>query len=169
MRAPGAVGGALLGAVCLLPAPARAQPPAVLSGLLTITLAPVAATLTTSAATSTGTLGTTSVVDGRSGAGGYDISVSSSGFDLVGPAVTASPTTHIPPSAAAVRVSAATGGTASTTAAKPLPAAPLCHLTYAGTVLVVDAISTYTLAMTVTIPAAAAAGRYTGTVTQTIV
>ncbi len=65
-------------------------------------------------------------------------------------------------------VTATTGGTASTTAAAALPASPLFHLTYPSGVLSVNLASTYTLRLVVTLPAQAAAGAWTGTVTQTV-
>ena len=143
-------------------------PTALLSGLLTLNLVPTAAALTTSGSTATGSLGTTTVVDGRLNATGYDVSLTTSGFDLVGPTPSSDPATHIGASSATAAVTATTGGTASTTAYKALPASPLFHLTYSGSVLTVNLTSTYTLALSVTVPAAAAAGRYTGTVTQTL-
>lgn len=169
-RAPRIALAATLGFSCLLPiAGAQAAPPLqLLSGLLTISLAPAAATLTTAGASTTGSLGTTTVVDGRLGATGYNVSVTTTGFDLAGVPVTASPTTHIPAADVTAQVTATTGGTASTSAPAVLPAAPLFHLTYTGSVLSVDVLSSYTLALNVSIPAAAATGLYTGTVTQTV-
>lgn len=159
---------AALAAVCLQ-APAHAAPPVqLLSNLLTISLASPTATLTTTGSSSTGSLGTTTVVDGRANATGYTVSVTTSGFDLIGPPVTTSTTTHIPPASASARVTATTNGSASTTNAAALPASPLFRLNYTGSVLSVDVTSTYTLSLAVTIPAPAAMGRYTGTVTQTI-
>lgn len=164
---------AVLAALCcvLLPEPAAtaAPPLQTLSGLLTLSLASPAASLSTTGSTTSGSLGITTVIDGRIAAAGYDVSVTTTGFDLVGPTVTASPTTHIPPANASVSVTATTGGTASTTASAALPASPLFTFTYPSTVLSVDLLSTYTLLLTVTIPAQAAPGRYTGTVTQTVV
>jgi hypothetical protein len=172
-RAPRTAVAVVLGAsgVLLFGAPAAyaAPPVALTSGLLTITLAPASASLTTTGSTTSGNLGTTTVTDGRVGATGYNVSVTSNGFDLVGPPVTSSPTTHIPSSAATTRATATTGGTASSTAAAALPASPLFHLSYPGAVLSLDLISTYTLSLTIAVPAQAAPGRYTGTVTQTLV
>lgn len=166
---------AALAVACLVPAlvsasPAEAAPipTTLLSGLLTLNLAPVSASLTTTGSTASGSLGTTTVVDGRLNATGYDVSVTTSGFDLVGPAVTSSATTHIPASSVTAAVTGTTGGTASTSAYKALPASPLFHLTYPSSVLAVNLTSTYTLALSITVPAAAAEGRYTGTVTQTL-
>ena len=143
-------------------------PTTVLSGLLTLSVAPVAATLTTSGSTVSGSLGTTTVIDGRLNATGYNVSVTTNGFDLVGPTPSSSTTTHIPASSVKAAATATTGGTATTTAYATLPANPLFRLNYAGSVLTVNLTSTYTLGLTITVPAAAAAGRYTGTVTQTI-
>jgi hypothetical protein len=70
--------------------------------------------------------------------------------------------------AASVAVSAVTGGTASTTAGHALPASPLFHLTYSSAISLVNLTSTYTLSISLTVPAPAAAGLYTGTVTQTV-
>ena len=170
-HAPRTALAAALGASCVLlsTGPAEAAPVPALSGLLTVSLGVPLATLSTTGSTSTGSLGTTTVVDGRLTSSGYDISVTSSGFDLVGPPVTASATTHIPGSAATVRVTGVTGGTVASTAATALPASPLTRLSYPSSVLSLDLVSTYTLSMTVTVPAAAAPGRYTGTVTQTVV
>lgn len=149
-------------------ADAGVLPTTALSGLLTLSLAPVSATLTTSGSTVSGSLGTTTVIDGRLNATGYDVSVTTTGFDLVGPTPSSSTTTHIPASSAKAAATATTGGTASSTAYTALPANPLFRLNYSGSVLTVNLTSTYTLGLTITVPAAAAAGRYTGTVTQTI-
>lgn len=163
--------GALLSlAVQGFPAAPQAQAAPVLtllSGLLSISVAPTA-TLTTTGSTATGSLGTTTVIDGRLGASSYDVSVSTAGFDLVG-ATSSNTATHIPPSAATVRDTAVTGGTASSTSAVALPSAsPIFRVTYPSSVLTVNLVSTYTMSMTLTVPAAAAAGLYTGTVTQTV-
>lgn len=165
---------AALGALCLLPVlqPPPAQAAAVvtlLSGLLTVSVVPPTAGLTTAGSTASGSLGTTTVMDGRLGVGGYDVSVSTAGFDLVG-ALSATAATHIPTSAVTVTNTAATSGTSSRTTAVALPSAsPIFHLTYGGPVSgLIDLTSTYTLSMTLTIPAAAASGLYTGTVTQTV-
>ncbi|MCU1595793.1 MAG: hypothetical protein JWO12_3185 [Frankiales bacterium] len=138
------------------------------SGLLVV-MVPAGATLLGSGSTVMGNLSTT-VLDGRSAATGYNVSVSTSGFDLVGAAVTTSPATHIPPGAAQVQETAVSlGSTSSSTATVTLPSAsPVFRLTYALPVSLADLASSYTLALTVTIPAQAAPGRYTGTVTQTI-
>lgn len=149
-------------------AQAAPLPTTLLSGLLTLNLAPVSASLTTSGSTVSGSLGTTTVIDGRLGATGYDVSVTTNGFDLLGPTPSLSATTHIPASSVTAAVTATTGGTASTSAYKALPASPLFHLTYPSSVLSVNLTSTYTLALSLTVPAAAATGRYTGTVTQTL-
>ncbi len=163
---------ATLAALCAVPVPAgaaQAAPPvALLSGLLTVSVAPAAAVLSASGSTVTGSLGTTTIVDGRLGATGYAVSVTTSGFDLVGAPITSSPTTHVAPSAVTARVTATTGGTASSTTATALPATPLFLLTYPSGVLGVNLASTYTLGLVVTMPAQAAAGAWTGTVTQTV-
>jgi hypothetical protein len=160
-----------LGVSCVLVA-SPAQPASatvtLLSGLLAIGIVPPTATLTTTGSTSTGSLGTTTVVDGRLGLDHYDVSVSTSGFDLVGAAASTS-ATHIPASAVTVQNTAVTGGTSSRTTAVALPSAsPIFRLTYPSSVLSLNLASSYTLAMTINVPAAAATGRYTGTVTQTV-
>lgn len=139
------------------------------SGLLTVT-PPVVASLSTSGSTISGSLGTTTVIDGRLASAGYSVSMSTAGFDLIGPAVTSSPTTHIPASAVTVRVTSTTGGSASTTAPVALPSAlPIFLFTYGGAVSTINLLSTYTMSMSIAVPTAAAQGRYTGTVTQTVV
>lgn len=171
---------AALGASCLLmplgggtaQAAATSSVPAALvtlpSGLLTVS-PPLAATLTTSGSTISGSLGTTTVIDGRLASPGYSVSVSTSGFDLVGPAVTSSPVTHIPSSAVTVQVTGTSGGTPSSTAAVALPSAlPVFVFTYGGLVSTINLLSTYTLSMSIDVPATAAIGRYVGTVTQTV-
>ena len=147
---------------------AAALPVQLLSGLLTVSVAPPTAALTASGSTVSGSLGTTTIVDGRLAATGYDVTVTTSGFNLVGVPVTSSPVTHVAPSAVTAAVTATTGGTASTTAAAALPASPLFHLTYPSGVLSVNLASTYTLRLVVTLPAQAAPGAWTGTVTQTV-
>jgi hypothetical protein len=163
---------AVLASACLGAAPAHAQttvlPQQALSNVLSLSIAPVSATLTGTTTSVSGTLGTTTVVDGRLASNGYDVNVTSTGFDLFGAPVTSSATTHIPGTAASAQATSATGGTLSTTALKALPASPLFHLTYPSSVLSLNLTTTYTLALSISIPAAAAAGRYTGTVTQTL-
>lgn len=162
---------ALLALACLAgPAslPAYAAPPLQLTGLLALSVAP-AAGLTTSGSTASGSLGLSTVVDGRLGGTGYDVAVSSAGFDLVGATGAPSPTTHIDGSAARVQVTATTGGTASSLVARTLPANPLFRLAYPAAVLSLDLTSSFTLSLSIDLPAAAAVGRYTGTVTQTVV
>jgi hypothetical protein len=162
---------AALGVSCVLLAPpAKAEPALVtgLSNLLSIGVVPPAATLTTTGGTSTGSLGTTTVVDGRLNAGYYDVSVSTSGFNLVGATVSNS-ATHIPSSAVTVQNTAFTGGTSSRTTAVALPSvSPIFRLSYAAPVLGLNLASSYTMSMTINVPAPAANGLYTGTVTQTI-
>lgn len=172
-KAPGAALVAALGCWGLL----LAQPPAadaapvvtLLSGLLTVSAVPAAATLTTTGSTSSGSLGTTTVVDGRLGATGYDVSVSTSGLDLVG-ALASNSQTHVPASAVSVRNTAVTGGTSTSTAAVTLPSAtPVFGVRYSGPLSgLVNLTSTFTIGMSVAVPATAASGRYTGTVTQTV-
>lgn len=160
-----------LATVLLTPGAAQAAPVVSLpSGLLTVTV-PLAASLTASGSTISGSLGTTTVVDGRLAATGYSVSVSTSGFDLVGPAVNPSSTvTHIPAAAATVRVTAATGVTPSSTVAVALPAAlPVCVFTYSSPVLSLNLLSTYTMSLSIAVPSTAATGQYSGTVTQTVI
>ena len=160
---------AALAVACLGSASAAAgpMPVTVLSGLLTVSVVPAAASLSTAGATVSGSLGTTTIIDGRLGATGYDVSVSSTGFTLVGALVQTS-SSFIPGSAVSSAVSAVSGGTASTTTASALPASPLFHLSYTGAISLVNVTSSYTLSMSLTVPAQASAGRYTGTVTQTV-
>lgn len=164
---------AALAALCLgtllTGTPAAAAPVVtVLSGLLVVSV-PTTAGLTTVGSTSSGSLGTTTVVDGRLGATGYDVSVSTTGFDLVG-AASSSSATHIPASAVTITNTAVTGGTSSNTTPVALPAAaPIFRLSYPSQVFALDLASTYTLSLSLTIPAEAGPGRYTGTVTQTVV
>lgn len=173
VSAPRTAFAAALGALCLvavaLAGPADAAPVVtLLSGLLTVSVVPPTAGLTTVGSTASGSLGTSTVVDGRLFATGYDVSVSTAGFDLVG-ALSSTSATHIPASTTSVTNTVVTGGTSSRTSAVALPSAsPIFHLTYPSQVLSVDLVSTYTLSLSLTIPAAAAAGRYTGTVTQTV-
>lgn len=158
-----------LAPACLgvIPASAAAPPVTLLSGLLTVSFVPATASLSTSGSTVSGSLGTTTIVDGRLSATGYDVSVSSTGFTLVG-ALSQTAASFIAGTAASVAVTGVTGGTASTTAGRALPASPLFHLTYGSAISLVDLTSTYTLSMSLTVPASAAAGLYTGTVTQTV-
>lgn len=159
-----------LGAACLLPlmtGTAEAASPVL--GLLSVAVTPTA-TLSVSGSVASGSLGTTTVLDTRTGSTGYLVSVSTDGFDLVGPPVTGSASTHIPTTAAAVSVTAASGGTPSSTASVALPSlAPVFQMTYPSAVGLIGASSSYRLGLTVTIPAAAGPGRYTGTVTQSLV
>lgn len=149
--------------------PAEAVPRVeLLSGLLALSVVPPAAVLTASGTTASGSLGTTTVADGRLGATGYDVTVTTSGFDLVGVPITSDPVTHVAPSAVRAAVTATTGGTASTMASAALPANPLFHLTYPSGVLSVNLVSTYTLSLSVTLAAQAGPGAWTGTVTQTV-
>jgi hypothetical protein len=165
---------AVLGAVCLgaaLLAPSQASAAPVVtfpSGLLTVTV-PLAATLSTGTSTISGTLGTTTVVDGRIAAAGYTVTVSTSGFDLVGPAVSSSPVTHIPSSAASVQVTGATGATAGTLLPVSLALPAPIAFTYSSPVLGLNLLSSYTMGLSIALPSTAAQGRYTGTVTQTVV
>ncbi len=161
-----ALAAACLGVPAHAPAQAAAPPVTLLSGLLTVSLAPAAASLTASGGTASGVLGTTTVIDGRLASGGYDISVTTTGFALVGSAAGA--TTRAAASAVSARASAATGGTLSTTAFKVLPASPLARLSYGSSVHSLDLVSTYTLALSVALPTGAAPGLWTGTVTQTV-
>lgn len=156
-----------LAAACLGAMPPAVPPVTVLSGLLTVSIAPAAASLSTSGSTVSGTLGTSTIIDGRLNATGYDVSVSSTGFTLVG-ASSQTSASFIAGTAASVAATSVTGGTASTNAAHALPASPLFHLTYSGAISLVNLTSTYTLSMSLTVPAQAASGQYTGTVTQTV-
>lgn len=164
---------AALGALCLLPAlggPEAEAAPVVtlLSGLLTVGVIPATAGLTTVGSTASGSLGTSTIVDGRLAATGYDVSVSTTGFNLVG-ALSQTTATHIADTAVTITNTAVSGGTSSRMTAVALPSAgPIFRLTYPSQVLTVNLVSTYTLSMSLTIPAAAAAGLYTGTVTQTV-
>jgi hypothetical protein len=143
------------------------MPVTLLSGLLTVSVVPPTAALSTAGSTVSGTLGTTTIIDGRLGATGYDVSVSSTGFTLVG-ALSQTSASFIPGTAASVAGSAPSGGSLSTTASQALPATPLFHFSYSGAISLVNLTSSYTLSMSLTVPAQAAAGRYTGTVTQTV-
>lgn len=164
---------AVLGSVGLLlsaPPPADAAPVVtLLSGLLTVSVVPTAATLTTTGSTSSGSLGTTTVVDGRLGATGYSVSLSTAGFDLVG-ALSSNSQTHVPTTAVTVRNTAVTGGTSTSTAPVTLPSAtPVFRVSYSGPLGgLLNLTSTFTIALSVAVPASAAPGLYTGTVTQTI-
>ena len=60
-------------------ADAASPPLQLLSGLLTVSVAPPTAVLTSSGSTVSGSLGTTTIVDGRLGATGYDVTVTTSG------------------------------------------------------------------------------------------
>ena len=172
-RAPRTAFVAALSASCLFATgnvpPAGAAPiVTLLSGLLTVSVVPPTAALSTTGSTVSGALGTTTIIDGRLAASGYDVSVSTNGFDLVG-ATSSTSQTHIPASSVAVTNTGASGGTSNRTTAVALPSAtPIFHLSYPSSVLALNLVSTYTLSMTLTIPAAAAAGLYTGTVTQTV-
>lgn len=172
--APRAAVAAALGAAGLLaaaPPPAGAAPVVtLLSGLLTVSAVPASATLTTSGATSSGSLGTTTVVDGRLGATGYTVSLSTAGFDLVG-ALSSNSQTHVPTTAVTVQNTAVTGGTSTNTSPVTLPSAtPVFGVTYSGPLSgLINLTSTFTIGMTVAVPASAAPGLYTGTVTQTVV
>lgn len=165
---------AVLGAVCLgtallVPAEASAAPVVTLpSGLLTVTV-PLAAALSDSSSTISGTLGTTTVVDGRLASAGYSVTVTTSGFDLVGPAVTGSPVTHIPASASSVQVTGSTGATPSTALPVSLGSPASIAFTYASPVLGLNLLSTYTMSLSIAVPSTAGQGRYTGTVTQTVI
>jgi hypothetical protein len=138
------------------------------SGLLTVTV-PLTAGLSTGPSTISGSLGTTTVVDGRLAAAGYTVTMSTSGFDLVGPPVTASPVTHIPASAASIQVTAATGATPSTLLPVSLASAAPITFTYSSPVLSLNLLSTYTLGLSIAVPGSAGQGRYSGTITQTVV
>lgn len=169
----GAALAATLVAACL-GAVSPAQPaeavlvPTVLSNLLAVSVVPATATLTTTAGVASGSLGTTTVVDGRLAAASYDVSISTAGFDLVG-ALTSTSGSHIPPSAVSVANTAVTGGTASRNTQVALPSAvPIFRVSYPSQVSLANLVSTYTLSMSLVIPAPAASGRYTGTVTQTV-
>jgi hypothetical protein len=164
---------AVLGASCVLPTvtatTAEASVVTLPSGLLSVTV-PLAATLSTSGSTISGSLGTTTVIDGRLASTGYSVSVSTSGFDLVGPAVTSNPATHIPSSTATVQVTGTTGGSATPMTPVALPSVlPIFVFTYGGAVATINLLSTYTLSLSIAVPSTAAIGRYTGTVTQTVV
>lgn len=166
---------AALGAACLAlggPTPtAQAAPVVTLpSGLLTVTT-PLAAALSTSGSTISGSLGTTTVIDGRLASTGYSVSVSTTGFDLVGPAVDSqSSITHIPASAATVQVTGSTGASPSTALPVALPSVtPVVVMTYSSPVLSLNLLSTYTMSLSIAVPGTAAQGRYTGTITQTVV
>lgn len=165
---PAALAALCLGTLLTATPVAAAPVVTVLSGLLVVSV-PTAASLTTAGSTVSGSLGTSTVVDGRLGATGYDVSVSTTGFDLVG-AESATSATHIPASAVAVTNTAVTGGTSSNLNAVALPAAaPIFRLSYPSQVLALNLPSTYTLSLSLTVPAEAGPGRYTGTVTQTVV
>jgi hypothetical protein len=169
-HAPRAALVAALGAACLLSGGEASAAPATLPvvELLTVTVTPATALLV-SGSTATGTLGAT-VVDARTGSLGYLVTVSSDGFDLVGPPATSSPTTHIPGSAATVAVAQATGGSPSSTAPVALSSlTPAFQLLYAGPVGLLARASSYQLSLSVSIPQAAGAGLYAGTVTQSVV
>jgi hypothetical protein len=171
-RAPRTALAAALGALCVVVVNA---PPAeavgvvqLLSGLLSVSIVPPTATLTTSAGVASGSLGTTTIIDGRLFATSYDVSVSTAGFDLVG-ALSSTSATHIAASAVTVQNTAVSGGTSSRTSAVALPSgSPIFRVTYPSQVLTLDLLSTYTMSMSLTIPAGLAAGLYTGTVTQTV-
>lgn len=170
---PRAALAAALGAVCLLvaaPAAQARQTPLTspLSGLITIVVSPTS-TLTVTGLSGTGSLGTTTVVDARPASTGYNVTVSSTGFDLVGPTPSLSATTHIPDSAVTVQVTGATGGTPIGTVTTLPSALPVLHLIYTSPVSLVALPSSYTLGVQLSIPAAAGRGLYTGTVTQTVV
>lgn len=126
----------------------------------------MAATLTTSGSTASGSLGTSTVVDGRLAATGYDVSISTSGFDLVG-ATTSTAASHIPTASVSAAVTASSGGTPSTTASRTLNASPLFHMSY-GAISLLNLTTTFTLSLSVSVPGAAGSGLYTGTVTQTV-
>jgi hypothetical protein len=164
---------ATLVAACVgLVGPAReaeaALAPTLLSNLLTVSVVPPTANLTTAAGVASGSLGTVTVVDGRLAASSYDVSVSTAGFDLVG-ALTSTSASHIPASAVSVANTAVTGGTASRTSPVALPSGtPIFRVTYSSAVALVNLVSTYTMSMSLVIPAPAASGQYTGTVTQTV-
>ena len=174
-RAPRIAVRATLGALCVVVVAAVPATPAAAggllqttSGLLSVSLVPASATLTTTSNVAAGSLGTTTVVDGRPLATSYDVSLSTAGFNLVG-ALSSTSATHLDPSAVTVTNTAVTGGTSSRTSSVGLPsAAPIFRLTYPSQVLAIDLTSTYTMSMSLTIPAGVAPGRYTGTVTQTV-
>jgi hypothetical protein len=175
VRAPRTAVTAALGALCLVAVSVNSAPPAeavgvvdLLSGLLSVSIVPATATLTTSAGVASGSLGTTTIIDGRALASSYDVSMSTAGFDLVG-ALSSTSATHIAASAVTVQNTAVTGGTSSRTSAVALPSAsPIFRVTYSSGVLSVNLVSTYTMSMSLTVPAGLAAGLYTGTVTQTV-
>ena len=174
MRTAPRAAAAVLGAVCFggllaVPQAAQAAPVVTLpSGLLTVTV-PLSAALSTGTSTISGSLGTTTVVDGRLAAAGYTVTVSTSGFDLVGPGVSSSPVTHIPASAASVQVIGATGATPGTLLPVSLSAPAPIAFTYSSPVLGLNLLSTYTLGLSIALPSTAGQGLYTGTVTQTVI
>lgn len=158
---------AALGATCALTTAGTAGAETEV-GLLSVTVTP-AITLAVDGATGSGTLGTTTVVDSRLGSTGYQVSVSTDGFGLVG-AQAVSEQTHIPPSATRVRVSTASGGAASSSAWTGLPSAsPVFALTYPSPVGLLPVSSSYVLSMELAVPSTVAPGRYAGTVTQSLV
>jgi hypothetical protein len=164
------LGAACLGAVLVAPSNAQAAPVVALpSGLLTLTT-PLVAALSTNGTTISGSLGTSTVVDGRLASAGYTVTVSTSGFDLFGPAVNASSNvTHIPGSAATVQVTGATGVTPGTLLPVSLTAAAPIGFTYTSPVSLLNLLSTYTLGLSIALPSTAGQGAYTGTVTQTVI
>ncbi|MCW2543172.1 MAG: hypothetical protein JWM40_724 [Frankiales bacterium] len=163
------LGAACVGALLAVPSAAQAAPVVTLpSGLLTVTI-PVAAALSTGPTTISGSLGTTTVIDGRLAAAGYTVTVSTSGFDLLGPAVSSSPVTHIPASASSVQVTGATGVTPGTLLPVSLAAPTPIAFTYSSPVLGLNLLSTYTLGLSIALPSTAGQGAYTGTVTQTVI
>src|SRR3954447_23967022 len=107
-RAAGTALVVALAVVCLgssSPASAApALPVTLLSGLLTVSLVPAAAALSTTGSTVSGALGTSTIIDGRLGATGYDVSVTSTGFTLVG-ALSATSSTFIAGTEASVAAS----------------------------------------------------------------
>jgi hypothetical protein len=162
------LGAVCLGAALLAPSTAQAAPVVTLpSGLLTVTV-PLAAALSTGSTTISGSLGTTTVVDGRLAAAGYTVTVSTSGFNLVG-ATSSNNVTHIPSSAASVQVTGAVGATPGTLLPVSLAAAAPIPFTYSSPVLGLNLLSTYTLGLSVALPSTAGQGLYTGTITQTVV
>lgn len=173
VRAPRTAVTAALGALCLLAVSAPPEAEAVglvegLTGLLSVSVVPPTAALTTAGSVASGSLGTTTISDGRLAASSYDVSMSTAGFDLVG-ALSSTSATHIAASAVTVQNTAVSGGTSSRTSAVALPSAsPIFRVSYASGVLSVNLVSTYTMSMSLTIPAGLASGLYTGTVTQTV-